>query len=807
MTKKKVFDINSPKLCEFKVTKEFQKLTYNLSDVLREVYFFLKQPQILDDLFAYVPFVHTSERDTIVEKYNTVELYCVKGITSYYSEIDNIIRLTPYTNGGLELNQHLFLHELMHILTIYECDMHSVNQFIPNREYQVYAHCIAFKRALLRADFLYGLLSETQFEALSPLITTMHPLGPYDFEESYSKQLEVPTRQSTFMNTQVRSLNQSELQERAAKKQKAEVAKQLSIAFRDTFSLSKTTDIKKELSIVPPSIIFRVDVSEFANVDDVYVRVAQSFRKIVESYPSTFRNTNAQALIRAVENLKVEEIDPIFGIQFVDRYVDLEVRAYAYGNADYFLYDLYSEAFGTSVFIQTTRKLEEILYKLKTKLPRNIEVTSRYLEDDSMTTLRVTTPLIGTVTLKNSLYSQISTDAQLGISFVYDFEGFGRKPSKIAFDGFFVKINDDEVVCPNDVLNTQNMCFARSMKILEMDFAGLYLMKEQNSVDPFEVSRIISDYVDKHFGHKYKTNVRPYTLFDTDMFFGDILGLLRGYSDYERFQTHESFARFSPILDATELSMWLSETDVTKIATITLAHSRHAEPYALALASAFNFDLDRVICGNNPIGGRQVVFLPRDESTSARSHVDIKRIELHIKKGVPFLNVYAIRNATSKAQETLSNLIIYFDGSGLTVTDTQTLGARDHFSFARLTSAISNSEVHTTHFPQIRANFRGYQKDRSRPLVRDSILDLPIAVFGDEYALNLLEIPTTTYVNEIFHDLRCIRSIPLRNVLNWQPNTFRLVAVYGDTLMCVLIDTENRPREISLIEAWWLLAL
>jgi len=188
---KEQFDINSDTLCSFYV----DDLKINLSDLLRDVYKFVRNPKVIAALTAYGP---VSDVIRAKKKLKCVVFTCLGDkCRSFYNHRRNYILYYP-ASKSLVLTAHLFLHELIHILTRFSCandDELEALFLLGDEEAQKTLHCRPFKRCLLASDKLYGLLSEDEFKRLEPLIDSFSPEEPYAFENYYKRFLVPTTRQ------------------------------------------------------------------------------------------------------------------------------------------------------------------------------------------------------------------------------------------------------------------------------------------------------------------------------------------------------------------------------------------------------------------------------------------------------------------------------------------------------------------------------------------------------------------------------------------------------------------------------------
>ena len=177
--------------------------SFDFTPRLVEIQTFLKQEDTLRDLYAFI-----GESDKIDQNLKSAktELADCKVVcssqrgSSYYrsggifggnSQI--VLRLgwgyTKYTGFA-----HLVLHEYTHALvpcTPARMSGEERTYYSRFRGGQSGYHCTSFKKALLRLDLKFGLLTESQFGEILKLLDSKMWKRPYEFERKYTSQLAV----------------------------------------------------------------------------------------------------------------------------------------------------------------------------------------------------------------------------------------------------------------------------------------------------------------------------------------------------------------------------------------------------------------------------------------------------------------------------------------------------------------------------------------------------------------------------------------------------------------------------------------
>jgi len=164
----------------------------DISRVINRVLNFIKDSSVFGKIvrFAKIRFPKRSRRRLYLLKIEC--LSDLVGKSSYNRGTNTIkFRFKTFVPHKMQLVLHIALHEMMHCICMSTC---IKERNASDEERVAQAHCIEFKKGLLLADFLLGLITREQFDVLRPLIRTFEPDQPYAFEKSYTEMLSVTTR-------------------------------------------------------------------------------------------------------------------------------------------------------------------------------------------------------------------------------------------------------------------------------------------------------------------------------------------------------------------------------------------------------------------------------------------------------------------------------------------------------------------------------------------------------------------------------------------------------------------------------------
>lgn len=182
-------DHSKPNQCVYQVGRT----EVDATPIVQSIHEILLTPTIFNKIASFAPLERTS---VVYQKLKDIDIVCEGGRTgvSIYRRGYNrvIFRFKTYVPHRMAYLQHICLHEFMHCLSLYTFNRSAVSSEDANAA----SHSRAFKRGLLQADFLLGLITDAQFNELVPLIDTIEPEQPYTFEKSYKGLLQVSTRSS-----------------------------------------------------------------------------------------------------------------------------------------------------------------------------------------------------------------------------------------------------------------------------------------------------------------------------------------------------------------------------------------------------------------------------------------------------------------------------------------------------------------------------------------------------------------------------------------------------------------------------------
>jgi len=754
-------------LCEF--TRN--GVRYNYTTALLDMISFMTTDDVIDDIEHFAPITSTS-RAQMKRRVETLSIRCLgtKG-NSNYDSIQHLITYRIY-GVGVTLTQHIFLHELMHVYTLYECWTFGVPRT------NATSHCRAFKRALLRADLLYGLLTDTEFQALENGIDVISPHEPYTFERSYGDTLK-PTTRVAFLYEQ---------KELSVNKRKDSNSNLTSIVGRIGLVLKSLKTSLKDIYVIPKGVAIQIQNSNLSETLSAQIKSLEDrFPRLFVERSQQYQLGTVKAQIQAKlqyaspDLLRSEIIQATIHLTTID---EIEVLAAKY--ADFFSVDMPSIKF---------RHALEIKYKFSKTPPIEGGV---FVPDTSAP--YPDRPKFYQVGASNTLSRIDSSEyfAQKILNGVpFDIELTDKQDRRYAFsfDGYFLSRNSDTIYFEFD---NRPMCFASTLKT---DTLSAPISTFANVYD-FQIGEM-KDTILAFISSTITPNIESFSrvcIFDTDTLFYNLLALIRFESELVH---HEHAADFASCAQFTSLAEFVSWASKCIIQPTTLVGSGYYYPSFLLALQNYLLPRDEFFAIAKPlenkIRGVRQAFL-------CAEMFDLAEIAEYIQKGIPFLFPYA-------EKVTLPNtwVFLFFDGQKLVAFDGTRLNATtNELDMSSIISQIkdeSEMDLFSLNFLDFgkstlpRANF----KERPSLGNINHLLNCPIYGYGDNLTFNLYSIPEDIYVNDILNNLTLMPTLLLKRVIK-TPNQM-LAVLDKDEMRFVNVDKDGYASVISSVYAWWLLAL
>lgn len=766
----KNFKLDDSDLCTWTVGG----YTFNASDVLRDVYLFLTEAHTLEKIAEFAP-IDIANREPSARNLQTVKFRCIGDVgNSFYSEFTHSIIFRFGRTRNTEVIQHTALHEFLHPYTELECPTNDErNPILVNK----LAHCRVFKRGLLLADFMYGLLSEEDFTELTPLIDSYEPEDPYKFEWSYRyDKLKTTTR------------HQFQIEEKKKEKKRGATLKgRISRALRFggiNFSIARV--------VAEPCFIefdLSLDLSKpTAEKQSLY---DTNIETIIAQYPNLFAATTKQNIDKnryKITNYYTGDGEKTFRIK--------EALDIANTYEPWFL--MYSDEYMNNAPKMTKRNKLEIDFKFEF-IKESSPLTDIERKRNPSNMNYIPTENYG---WKNCLIEdfnkKIESQIQNGEIFEYIILNKGR--SVLSFDGFFLSVNHREIAFEID---DESMCFMPSLKTDAFEIP-LDAFEDKYTFKTSEIASVVEEFMYLEMSEKTDEYAQV-CVFDTDMLFENLLTLIRNESEIIHQKESGVLAQTSQFSSQTDYETWRSD--------VSLSPTEVIDP---SIKYAFS-DVDTFIKGiiqfllpteeytrigfakRNLIKGLRQAFL-------SENSIDFETLALYIKKGLPFLNAYA-KAETQKFEDWI---FLYFDGRKLSVfkgsrfskegtIDLNEIESEMHEGVKATLFSINYMDFGSTNLP--RANFRGYSENIA---IRD-LLMYPVASFKDGLKFNLFEIPKEIYATEIISNLETKSNVLLKSVIKKGAQLFA-VDVDGE-IQYLYLNALGDSRVVNSVYAWWLLAL
>ena len=776
---RKSFNLDSPKLCEFTVSG----VKYNDSELVRDVYLFLKDADIFAEIVKFAPIQDTS---TALKSYSRLVFFC-KGAkqtaTSTFTPLFDVIDFGLRASWDAFYRTHIYLHEFMHSLTHKECPE------IIGVPINTSAHCRVFKRGLLYSDFLYGILSLEQFSRLEPLVDTFEPNEPYAFEESYERQYLIPTTRNSFQVQRIQT-------------------KQIAVSNTKPASINKRVrdfigafNDETNLSIPTQELKIRVNEpyetpAEFAELvcqklkdanltelfDDAFIEKIkteiESDLSSIRKYSKNRDRTHPKGVVLTIQ------IDG----SLVD-YVEMKALLFRY-------------TFGEGLPNLNNRSVLEAEFKYTHKLPNLFTENEKFdfrlfVHKEKVDFYHTLGKAVNTF-IANKVINKEVFDIRI------NFRTKKQTSSKrLGFDGYFM--NTDCVgyfSCRSD--DSPYYCFTDELKTDEFAFE-LDSLSNKYAFALADIEYVIERFTQNVVGDKLKsTNL--VNVFDTDILFTNILALIRNDSETQMYETSAIFSSTAQFSSAQEYRDWQTQVPTQALCFVSPNKTYHTynffggtERNILTGIKSYLLTDDFEILGK-PIKNRINGFR---QSILSDIPFDVSFIAKHIQKGVPFVFAYA----DSKDALQKDMIFLYFDGQKLAVFEGAKLNSQDMFDLNEVSRLMQQSDLFAIDyldFGQATLPRPNYAKTAIADDVQ-ALLNNPVATFGDDLIVNLFEVPTNLYANDIVGSLVFRPNLLLKSVIGKKE---QMIAVEDKGILrFVYVDKIGRASILDSVYAWWLLAL
>jgi hypothetical protein len=772
---RKKFDINSPKLCEYTNSG----VTYNDSENVRDVYYFLNNRQIFDEIVGYAPIADEAKSFSNI---SSVIFFCVGGTicSTYVDPPINVIKFATHSYLTPQARSHVYLHEFMHALTVQECPE------IIGVSLNTSAHCRVFKRGLLYADYLYGILSADQFSRLEPMVDTFEPNKPYAFEHSYERQYLIPTTRHSYERSGSSSIDQSNKNPNNIKKRLTNVL---------------YTPINADTCIYTPTLDLIVQIDESCNTpEDVadFVCTQLENAELTSVFDSSFLNKINKRIF--------SEYDVIYQTINHPQSVKLKLAL------DPSLLDcvelkalFFKDVFGEALPILTQRSILEAEFKYKNALPKLFDDDqTRDIVELAPTSYKgggVECQNVGT-RLKTIIADKIVNKEIFDFDILYQARTF-ISPQRLAFDGYFMQTpvvyfsnrqaaKDKELsICFTDDLKTEYFTFDITSFVSAFTF------------DLADIEYVVERFTHNMMGAKLKDS-RLVNVFDTDTLFTNILALIRNESEVQAYSTQAKLSSTAQFSSVQEYRDWQTQVPMEPLCIVSPHKTYPSKKYRtddniLTGIKEYFLTDDFEILGQ-PIQNRIKGFR---QSILSDSSFDVSFIAKYIQKGVPFVFAYA--DSKLALQEDM--IFLYFDGQKLAVFEGAKLNSQDMFDLNVVSRLMQQSDLFAIDyldFGQATLPRPNYAKTAIADDVQ-ALLNNPVATFGDDLIVNLFEVPTNVYANDIVGSLVFRPNLLLKSVIGKKE---QMIAVEDKGILrFVYVDKIGRASILDSVYAWWLLAL